>query len=126
MRRRALTAGVGRLLGNKDLGRSVLGNAIDVAAVMRLLGQGNENPTTARRHRSTLASAHVFESGARWVWKGQPRSHDAIAGLMFADVPMRVRGEDSDEIIAPGEAAFLHPYRAVGVEALQRGAGVCI
>lgn len=103
-----------------------MGNAIDVAAVMRLLGHGNETPTAARRHRSTLASAHVFERGARWAWDAQSPSHEAIAGLVFADVPMCVHGDHGDESIVPGEAAFLHPYRAVGVEALRAGTGVCI
>lgn len=103
-----------------------MGNAIDVAAVMRLLGHGSEHPTAARRHRSTLASAHVFEGGARWAWEGQTRSHEAVAGLVFADVSMRVHGEHGSETIAPGEAVFLQPYREVRMEALRTGSGVCI
>lgn len=103
-----------------------MGNEIDVAAVMRLLGHRNEHPTAARRHRSTLASRHAFDRGARWLWQAQPRANEAIAGLVFADVPLRVRGDHGDDTVAPGEAAFLHPYRAADLEALQTGTGICV
>lgn len=109
-----------------DLGRSVLGNVIDVAAVMRLLGHGSEHPTAARRHRSTLATEHAFHGGARWSWENQSRSHDVIAGLVFADVPMLVRGDHRDETVAVGQAAFLHPHRHATIEAKTTGVGVCV
>src|SRR5690606_34604385 len=117
--------GWGRTLTG-DLGRSVLGNVIDVVAVMRLQGHGGEHPTAARRHRSTMATEHVFHKGARWTWENQPRSHDAVAGLLFADVPMLVRGEGDDEITAAGQAAFLHPHRRSSLEAMTAGASVCV
>ncbi|OJU40409.1 MAG: hypothetical protein BGN97_11240 [Microbacterium sp. 69-10] len=110
----------------EDLGRSVLGNVIDVSAVMRLLGQGNEHPTVARRHRSTLATRHAFDRGAVWNWERQPDSRAVVAGLAFADVPMRVRGDVGEETVRVGEAAFLHPFRRTLVEADAAGSGICI
>ncbi|MFD5224642.1 helix-turn-helix domain-containing protein [Microbacterium sp. NPDC058342] len=99
---------------------------IDIAAVMRLLGHGNEHPTAARRHRSTLATKHVFDRGAVWNWKEQPGSRSSVAGLIFADVPVRVDGEPDSITASPGEAAFLHPYRQVTLEAAEAGSAVCI
>ena len=103
-----------------------MGTVIDVAAVMRLLGDGGEHPVAARRHRGILATRHSFDRGAHWTWSAQRKGTSAIAGLTFADVPMRVRSGDSDEIVDVGQASFLHPHRRVEVDSTASGTGTCV
>lgn len=103
-----------------------MGNTIDVGAVLRLIGGGGGRPTAARRHRSILATSHSFDGGAEWTWAAQPEGFDAIAGLAFSDVPLRVRRGAELHELAVGEASFLHPHRATTIETLEPGTGMCI
>lgn len=101
-----------------------MGNVIDVASAMRLLGHRKEHPIAAQRYRSVLSTRHVREAGARWTWQPQPSSYDAVAALMFSDAPMRVRDETGERVVVEGEAAFLHPYRSLTLEADAAGGAV--
>ncbi|WP_309127804.1 AraC family transcriptional regulator [Microbacterium sp.] len=99
---------------------------IDVSAVLRLIGGDGGRPTAARRHRSILVTSHTFDGRADWMWNAQPEGGDAIAGLAFADAPLRVRrGADVVEI-AVGEASFLHPHRAATIETVAPGTGMSV
>lgn len=101
-----------------------MGNVIDVAAVMRQLGPGSEQLAAMCRHRSTLTTSYVFDEDMRWTWRRQPPGRDALAGLVFIDVPISVDGDLGEERAEPGSAVFLHPHRDLRLSADVGGSSI--
>lgn len=101
-----------------------MGTMIDIAALMRQLGPGSEKPEAVCRHRSTLAASYTFDGGARWSWRRQPQGRDALAGLVFTDVPITVDGDLGVEQAEAGSAVFLHPHRDLHLSAEAGGMAI--
>ncbi|VXB76253.1 Helix-turn-helix domain-containing protein [Microbacterium sp. 8M] len=103
-----------------------MGSSRDVAAVMRLLGAGRQNPLVAQRYRSVLATQHALDPAAEWRWSAQPAGGDAFAAVLLSAVPLRVVDGDGARAEAPvGTLCFLHPHRTVTVAAATAGTTMC-
>ena len=103
-----------------------MGSSADVAAVMRLLGAGGQNPLVAQRFRSVLASQHALDPGVEWRWSPQSPGGDAFAAVILSSVPLRVVDGQGARAEAPeGTLCFLHPHRTVAITAVAAGTAMC-
>ena len=102
-----------------------MGIAMDVGAVMRLLGTGREHLIVAQRFRSVLATQHAMDAATEWAWSPQPEG-DEIAVILTAEMPLTVLSADSaPRNVPPGTICFLHPHKAVRVVAGAPGGVMC-
>lgn len=104
-----------------------MADAIDVSAVMRLLGRRGDHPLTALRYRSVLATHHLLDQDGQWWWGDQPDDGDEVAGFMIGQQPLIVGspGGASEELL-PGTVGFLHPHRAAQIAADAKGEVMCL